>query len=187
MLGHADVLALHDPETGEAVGRWTTTRAVRAQERSALGRRATGRSRAPSRRVGGDGPSQAALAAREPARGSACVRSSTAVGGRRPEDHRGPGGDGEELDPAGDARGARAGRAIGCSGLAPTNAVAQDLKAEGFAEAATVHSTLFRLKNGMGEVWDREHGGDRRRGGDAGYARVTGELLHEARRARGPR
>ena len=33
-------------------------------------------------------------------------------------------------------------------GLAPTNAVAQDLKADGFAEAGTVHAALFALKNG---------------------------------------
>ncbi len=33
-------------------------------------------------------------------------------------------------------------------GLAPTNAVAQDLKADGFAEAGTVHAALFGIKNG---------------------------------------
>ena len=40
-------------------------------------------------------------------------------------------------------------------GLAPTNAVAQHLRSHGFAEAATVHSELFRLKNGRGEAWTR--------------------------------
>ena len=39
-------------------------------------------------------------------------------------------------------------------GLAPTNAVAQDLAADGFTEAGTVHSALFRLKNGR-TSWDR--------------------------------
>lgn len=33
-------------------------------------------------------------------------------------------------------------------GLAPTNAVAQDMAADGFAHAATVHSELFALNNG---------------------------------------
>jgi hypothetical protein len=40
-------------------------------------------------------------------------------------------------------------------GLAPTNAVAQDLAADGFTEAGTVHSALFRLKNGR-TSWDRD-------------------------------
>ena len=39
-------------------------------------------------------------------------------------------------------------------GLAPTNAVAQDLKADGFTEAGTAHAALFRLKNGRTR-WDR--------------------------------
>jgi ATP-dependent exoDNAse (exonuclease V) alpha subunit len=33
-------------------------------------------------------------------------------------------------------------------GLAPTNAVAQDMGRDGFARAATIHSELFALKNG---------------------------------------
>ena len=37
-------------------------------------------------------------------------------------------------------------------GLGPTNAVALDLKASGFAEARTLHAALFRLKNGR-ERW----------------------------------
>jgi len=39
-------------------------------------------------------------------------------------------------------------------GLAPTNAVAQDLAADGFREARTVHAALFALKNGRTE-WDK--------------------------------
>ena len=34
------------------------------------------------------------------------------------------------------------------TGLAPTNAVAQDMGRDGFARAATVHSELFAIKNG---------------------------------------
>ena len=33
-------------------------------------------------------------------------------------------------------------------GLAPTNAVAQDMARDGFSQAATIHSELFALKNG---------------------------------------
>src|ERR1700712_5203802 len=39
-------------------------------------------------------------------------------------------------------------------GLAPTNAVAQDLKGDGFTEAGTVHAALFGIKNGR-TSWDR--------------------------------
>jgi AAA domain len=39
-------------------------------------------------------------------------------------------------------------------GLALTNAVAQDLAADGFFEAGTVHAALFGLKNGRTR-WDR--------------------------------
>jgi Ti-type conjugative transfer relaxase TraA len=38
-------------------------------------------------------------------------------------------------------------------GLAPTNAVAQDMKGEGFGHAATIHSELFALNNGRTK-WD---------------------------------
>jgi hypothetical protein len=66
-------------------------------------------------------------------------------------------------------------------GLAPTNAVAQDLRAEGFTEAATAHSELFRLKNGR-TSWDR---GTVVIVDEAAMmdSRVTGEVLAEARQA----
>jgi hypothetical protein len=66
-------------------------------------------------------------------------------------------------------------------GLAPTNAVAQDLKTDGFTEASTVHAELFRLKNGRTN-WDRRTVVvvDEAAMLDS---RVTGELLAEARRA----
>jgi len=64
-------------------------------------------------------------------------------------------------------------------GLAPTNAVAQDLRADGFAEAGTVHAELFRLKNGRAQ-WDRRTVLviDEAAMLDT---RITGELLAEAR------
>ncbi len=67
-------------------------------------------------------------------------------------------------------------------GLAPTNAVAQDLKADGFREAGTVHSALFAIKNGRSPGWDKRTVliVDEAAMLDS---RVTGELLAEARRA----
>ena len=66
-------------------------------------------------------------------------------------------------------------------GLAPTNAVAQDMKAAGFGEASTVHAALFALKNGRTE-WDR---GTVVIVDEAAMldARITGELLAVARRS----
>ena len=61
-------------------------------------------------------------------------------------------------------------------GLAPTNAVAQDMKEDGFARARTVHAELFRAEerpHGVGPP----HRGHGRRGGDGGQPNVTGELL----------
>jgi Ti-type conjugative transfer relaxase TraA len=40
-------------------------------------------------------------------------------------------------------------------GLAPTNAVAQDMQADGFAHAGTIHSELFALNNGRAS-WNRK-------------------------------
>ena len=67
-------------------------------------------------------------------------------------------------------------------GLAPTNAVAQDLKADGFAEAGTVHAALFAIKNGRSPGWNRRTVlvVDEAAMLDS---RVTGELLAEAKRA----
>ena len=64
-------------------------------------------------------------------------------------------------------------------GLAPTNAVAQDLKSAGFGEAGTVHAALFALKNGRSE-WGR---GTVVIVDEAAMldARITGELLAVAR------
>ena len=66
-------------------------------------------------------------------------------------------------------------------GLASTNAVAQDLKADGFTEVATVHSALFALKNGR-TSWGRRTVVvvDEAAMLDS---RVTDELLAEARQA----
>ena len=109
----------------------------------------------------------------------AAFEHATGAGGL--QDRRGPGGDGEELHAGRGARGARARRATPWSGLAPTNSVAQDLKADGFGRAATVHSELFRLKNGRA-TWDARTlvVVDEAAMLDS---RITGELLAEARRS----
>ena len=75
----------------------------------------------------------------------------------------------------------KGGTATAAIGLAPTNSVAQDLKADGFKEAATVHSELFRLKNGRTR-WDSHTlvVVDEAAMLDS---RVTGELLAEAKRS----
>ena len=40
-------------------------------------------------------------------------------------------------------------------GLAPTKAVAQDLKGDGFRETGTVHAALFAIKDGRSPGWDK--------------------------------
>ena len=104
VLGHDEVLALYDRETGEAAGRYTT-KTVRAQERQALADAAE--VRRPRERAG-------SAHGRRPRRWrlGRCGRSARRVRpcGRagRAEDHRGPGRDGEELHARRDPRGARA-------------------------------------------------------------------------------
>ena len=66
-------------------------------------------------------------------------------------------------------------------GLAPLNAVAQDLKADGFGEAGTMHAALFALNNGR-TSWDKRTVviADEAAMLDS---RVTSEVLTEAKRA----
>lgn len=66
-------------------------------------------------------------------------------------------------------------------GLAPTNAVAQDLAKDGSTAAGTAHAALFALKTGR-TSWDRKTVGivDEAAMLDA---RITGELLAKARKA----
>ena len=101
MLGHAEVLALHDRETGESAGRFTT-RAVRGQEREAL---------ADGARVAAGAHRDIGAAARAAAPSGAALRPDQraafehATGRGRVEGHRGAGRDRQELyarrDPAG--------------------------------------------------------------------------------------
>jgi len=174
VLGRDDALALHDRETGESAGRWTT-RAVRDQEREALG---------DGRRVGegrhrdvGEGVRQRMAAMRElRADQRAAFDHATGSGGLKIIEGRAGTGKSFALGCIREAHEAAGYRVVG---LAPTNAVAQTMKEDGFARSSTIHAELFRLKNGRVQ-WDRRTlvVVDEAAMMDA---KVTGEVLREAR------
>jgi Ti-type conjugative transfer relaxase TraA len=176
VLGHAQALALYDRDTGTASGRWTT-REVREQERTALadGDAVAGR----RHRAIGEGARAAALEDRSlRADQQAAFDHATGAGGLKIVEGRAGTGKSYTLGAIREAH-----ECVGYAvvGLAPTNSVAQDLRADGFAQAATAHSELFRLKNGRTSwtprtlvIVDEAAMLD---------ARVTGELLVEARRS----
>jgi Ti-type conjugative transfer relaxase TraA len=177
VLGHAETLPLYDRTSGEAAGRYTT-RTVRAQERAAL---------ADAKAVAGTRHHRALPAAAiDAAVASRSLRPdqrlafdhAVAAGGLKIIEGRAGTGKSYSLAAIRDAH-EQAGRHV--IGLAPTNAVAQDLKADGFTNAGTAHAELFRLKNGRTR-WDRNTVVmvDEAAMLDS---RVTGELFAEARRA----
>jgi len=150
VLKHGDLIPLHDRETGEAAERFTT-RQVRAEEWAALadaGRMGRVRSRGVS---GGAARSARAGRTLRPDQDAAFAH---AIGPGDLKLVEGRAGTGKSFTLAAirDAHVADGRRVVG---LAPTNAVAQDLMADGFTEAGTVHSALFRLKNGR-TTWDRD-------------------------------
>jgi ATP-dependent exoDNAse (exonuclease V) alpha subunit len=176
VLKHRDLIALHERETGEAAGRFTT-RQVRAEEQAALGeaeRLARARSGAVSARA-----AQAVLAARALRPDQQAAFAHATEGGQL-KLIEGRAGTGKSFTLAAirDAY-ERDGRRV--VGLAPTNAVAQDLASDGFAEAGTVHAALFALKN-QRTAWDRRTVVvvDEAAMLDT---RITGELLAAARQA----
>jgi len=176
VLGHRDLIALHERESGEAAERFTT-RQVRAEERSALAE-AVRLGRARSGPVSAS-PAAAARHAR-PLRPDQAVAFDRAIGPGGLVLIEGRAGTGKSYTLAAirDAH-ERDGRRV--VGLAPTNAVAQDLAADGFRESGTVHAALFRLKNGR-TAWDRRTVVvvDEAAMLDT---RVTGELLAAARQS----
>ena len=150
VLAHAEMVALHDRATGEATERWTT-RTVRAQEFSALAAGAA---------IAGAGHHQAVAAGAVATAAASCslrddqraaFEHAVTAGGLKIIEGRAGTGKSYTLQAVREAHERAGDRVIG---LAPTNAVAQDLGREGFAEASTVHAALFRLKNGR-TVWDR--------------------------------
>ncbi len=149
VLGSAEVLALHDPETGVPVERYTT-RSVRDQERAAMANGAAlaaSRHRALGERARSAAPGAAML--RPDQRGA--FDHATGAGGLKLVVGRAGTGKSFTLDAVRDAHAAAGYRVIG---LAPTNTVAQDLAQAGFARTGTVHAELFALKNGR-TAWDR--------------------------------
>lgn len=177
VLGRDEVLALHDRETGEGAGRFTT-RSVRDQEREALadGSRVAAGSH---RGVGGGGPRETVKAYAElrPDQRVA-FEHATGLGGLKVIEGRAGTGKSFVL---GAVRDAHQGAGYRVIGLAPTNAVAQTMGDEGFSKTSTVHAELFRLKNGFAQ-WDRRTliVVDEAAMMDA---KVTGEVLREARRS----
>jgi Ti-type conjugative transfer relaxase TraA len=177
VMGHTNLLVLHDRETGEVAGRFST-RIVREQESMAL---ADGAAVAEARHHQGVKPryQETALASRTLRNDQrVAFEHAVAAGGLKIIEGRAGTGKSYTLAAVRCAHQAAGYRVVG---LAPTNAVAQDLKADGFVEASTVHSALFAIKNGRAS-WDRRTVVvvDEAAMLDS---RVTGEVLAEAKRA----
>ena len=177
VLGHSEVLPLHDRESGETVGRFTT-KTVRAQERQAL---------ADAAEVAAAGAGRVSARAKAEALESRALRAdqlaafkhAIGAGGLKIVEGRAGTGKSFTLAAIREAH-ERSGHEV--IGLAPTNAVAQDLRGDGgFARAGTVHSELFRIKNGL-TTWSR---GTVVIVDEAAMldSRVMGELFAEAKRA----
>src|SRR5271165_2415886 len=182
VLQHPSVRALHDRETGEAVGRFTTT-AVREQERAAL---ADAAAVAGARHHPGvDVFLQLAATSGRKLRNDQhkAFEHAVSAGGLKLIEGRAGTGKSYTLAAVRDAHEIARYRVVG---LAPTNSVAQSIKADGFREAGTVHAALFAIKNGRGPGGGRHPGWDKRTVLVVDEAamldsRVTGELLAEAR------
>ncbi len=134
----AGVIRLYDKETGDALNRYTTT-AIRAQERRVISRLQT------MVADGRHGVSQSAIkhsiAARSlDAEQGAALLHATDSGAVKLVEGRAGTGKSYAIHAIRDAFEADRYRVIG---LAPTNTVANDLKAGGFSEARTVHSLLW--------------------------------------------
>ena len=176
VLKSRDLVPLHDRETGAQSGRFTT-REVREQERAAMaaaGGLARQKSGAVSART-----AQAAIEGRtlRPDQ-AAAFEHVTGAGHLKLIEGRAGTGKSYTLAAVRDAYERDGHRVVG---LAPTNAVAQDLAHDGFREARTVHAALFALKNGR-DFWDKRTVVmvDEAAMLDT---RVTGELLTAARQA----
>jgi Ti-type conjugative transfer relaxase TraA len=178
VVGHRSVLALHDKDTGKAVERFTTT-TVREQERAAL---ADGAAVAGARHHQGvkarhQEVGLASRTLREDQR--VAFEHAVGAGGLKLVEGRAGTGKSYTLAAVREAHEAAGDRVVG---LAPTNAVAQDLKADGFRESGTVHAALFAIKNSRSPGWDRRTVlvVDEAAMLDS---RITGELLAEAKSA----
>ena len=149
VLENRELVPLYDRTTGEEAGRFTIW-AMREQEENALADAAV--------LAGRRGAAALARAAETALAGTALRADQRAAfdhavsdGGLKLIEGRAGTGKSHVLGAVRAAHEAAGQRVIG---LAPTNVVAQDLKAAGFAEAGTVHAALFALKNGR-SAWDR--------------------------------
>jgi ATP-dependent exoDNAse (exonuclease V) alpha subunit len=177
VLEHENLVPLYDRESGAAAERFTT-RQVREQERSALADAAAlAERRSPAVPTAA---TETALVGRD-LRPDQRIAFDHAIdaGGLKIIEGRAGTGKSYTLETIRDAHELAERRVIG---LAPTNTVAQDLKADGFTDASTVHAELFRLKNDRAEwnartvvIVDEAAMLD---------SRITGELLGQARRSR---
>jgi Ti-type conjugative transfer relaxase TraA len=149
VLKHGDLIPLHDRETGEIAERFTT-RQVRAEERAALAN-ADSMNRARSGGVSRHGARMAQAGRTLRPDQETAFAHATGAGNLKLIEGRAGTGKSFTLAAIRDAHAADGKRVIG---LAPTNAVAQDLAADGFSESGTVHAALFGLKNGRTR-WDR--------------------------------
>jgi Ti-type conjugative transfer relaxase TraA len=174
VIEHREVIPLYDRESGERAGRFTI-RAVREQEQNAL---ADAAALAGNRGAGVPLAVSLDLLEEHGLRHDQRQAFLHAVdaGGLKLIEGRAGTGKSHTLGVIRDAHELAGHRVVG---LAPTNAVAQDLKAAGFSEAGTVHSALFALKNGRTE-WGRRTVVivDEAAMLDS---RITGELLAAAR------
>jgi len=144
LLAQADIIPLHDRESGQALDRYTT-HGVRKSERAALTHAAA--------LAAGQRHRVSKTAATKALAHCPTIREEQ----RRAFDHaiRGAGlaiidgkaGTGKSYT-MNAIRAAYEGDGRRVIGLAPTNAVAESLKGDGFSDARTVHSALFALKNG---------------------------------------
>src|SRR5271170_4539396 len=174
VLEHRELIPLYVRESGERAGRFTT-QVVRNQERQALAD-----AEVLATRRGAAIPLAMTLEVMEegglrPDQRQAVLHAVDAGGLRLIEGRAGTG----KSYALGVIREAYERGGYRVIGLAPTKVVAQDLKAAGFAEAGTVHSALFALKNGRTE-WGRHTVVivDEAAMLDS---RITGELLSAAR------
>jgi Ti-type conjugative transfer relaxase TraA len=174
VLKSRDLVPLHDRETGAEAGRFTT-RQVREEERATMAA-AGGLARQRTGTVS-ERSAKAAMADRT-LRPDQAEAFEHAIGAGNLKLIEGRAGTGKSYTLAAirDAYERDGKRVVG---LAPTNAVAQDLAADGFREARTVHAALFAIKNGRAE-WDKRTVVmvDEAAMLDT---RVTGELLAAAR------
>ena len=177
VLGHSETQALHDRVSGDAAGRCTTM-TVRAQETAAL---ADAKAIAGVRHQRGLSATaiDAAMASRSLRPDQRLAFDQTVgAGGLKIIGSRAGTGKSYSLAAIRDAHALDGRRVVR---LAPTDAVAQGLKADGFTRAGTVHAGLFGLKTGR-TSWDRRTVVvvDEATMLDS---RVTGELLAEAKQS----